>query len=84
MTDRSFRVIMSRRQAGLVCFTEVKMLDDLIFGVFRLLVSRSPSDLLQITKVTLLVLLSSFLELKKKGHNTLMSCLFSCLHSRFN
>lgn len=43
---------MSPRQAGLVCFTEVKMLDDLIFGVFRLLVSWSPSDLLQITEVT--------------------------------
>lgn len=59
---------MSRRQAGLVCFTEVKMLDDLIFGVFRLLASWSLSDLLQITEVTvesepvLLALLSSFLE----------------------
>lgn len=60
--------MMSRRQAGLVCFTELKMLDDLIFGVFRLLASWSLSDLLQITEVTvesepaLLALLSSFLE----------------------
>lgn len=59
---------MSRRQAGLVCFTELKMLDDLIFGVFRLLASWSLSDLLQIAEVTvesepvLLALLSSFLE----------------------
>lgn len=60
--------MMSWRQAGLVCFTELKMLDDLIFGVFRLLASWSLSDLLQITEVTvesepaLLALLSSFFE----------------------
>lgn len=65
------------------------MLDDLIFGVFRLLVSWSPSDLLQITEVTvesepvLLVLLSFHFRIKK-GHKTMMSCLFSCLYVGFN